>query len=322
METKRRKHNFDYWYQKCTTQSISIPYKLKNPTCTLLRLTSTSFYCPGQLKPYKDEHNKLFPIDNLGELVPAINRHLKICEGGVAYKTYFGQETNIPARIPSGMSLFQQPKHLTQDLIEKTLHDLDELFHNPFHKSNKSIFMMPQNRGPTNTILFYARKGKQPTFEESLKILYNITPNLCQYILIYHNIVKNILKIDLDEMKKVNMSIVHYDSRAGLNPHVDTVHIFDNTLGPIFTVAIGNSLKMLDLLPVLLPNEKAKRLYSKPNQIMVMDGESRILWAHAKPWGYMPEQFTLVFKFPALSNPSKVTNFEFENVQINIPTYV
>jgi hypothetical protein len=55
---------------------------------------------------------------------------------------------------------------------------------------------------------------------------------------------------------------------------------------------MGDSEKMLDMLRVLLQDvHQPVRLFSKPNEIMVIDGESRIQWAHAKPWGYIPEQF-------------------------------
>lgn len=103
---------------------------------------------------------------------------------------------------------------------------------------------------------------------------------------------------------------------AGINPHVDSVYCFDGTLGPIFTVAIGNSEEMLGILPVLYPafSQVPVRVFSQPNEIMVMDGVSlaRILWAHGKPWKYPHEQYTLTFKFPELCKKTRVIEHHCE----------
>ena len=131
------------------------------------------------------------------------------------------------------------------------------------------------------------------------------------------------LGVSIGDVPGTSLSLVHYDEMAGLNPHVDTVHIFNATLGPIFTVAMGESEKMLDMLPVLLPTDVLPfRIFTDPNEMMIMDGEYRILWAHAKPWKYDHEQFTLVFKLPELKKKLKTTSFAFEDVNIEIPSYI
>ena len=48
------------------------------------------------------------------------------------------------------------------------------------------------------------------------------------------------------------------------------------------------------MVPVLLPDTyKPIRIFSLPNEIIMMDGEASTLWAHVKPKEYPHEQFTL-----------------------------
>ena len=118
----------------------------------------------------------------------------------------------------------------------------------------------------------------------------------------------------------MSMTLVHYDPMGAINPHVDTVYMFGGTLGPIFTVAMGPSEKLIDLLPVLTPtSEKAVRLFSKPNELMLMDGTVRTLWAHSKPWNYPHEQFSLVFKCPEFRTKTHTIPFDFEGTALTIP---
>ena len=83
----------------------------------------------------------------------------------------------------------------------------------------------------------------------------------------------------MKEMELLQFTLVHYDKSAGLNPCIDSIHMFQNTIGPIFTVAMGETEKLLDMLPLLLPptEESPVRLYSQPNDIIVMDGPARVL---------------------------------------------
>jgi alkylated DNA repair dioxygenase AlkB len=303
--------------------SVTIPVKVRRFRCFAIKTSSESYRASNNLKPYQDSAGVTYPIDSLSELVPAVNRHLKICEKNKAFKTYISDCTGKDCPVPDGMHLFETPIEITEKLSCHALRDVNKLYKDPEYMNDPRIHMLERNKYPTNEIVFYSRTHKQPAYHEVCSILAEATPALFEYIKIYANIIKAVLGLTEDEMQQVCLSLVHYDPQAGLNPHVDTVHIFCGTLGPIFTVAMGESDKMLDMLPVLLSNEFiATRLVSKPNQIMVMDGPARILWAHAKPWRYNKEQFTVVFKFPELAKKVRVVRHCFENVEFDIPYYV
>lgn len=192
---------------------------------------------------------------------------------------------------------------------------------NPKHRANHKIHAAKLTPSPACNFLFYPGCGKGPIhIKEIFEILFVEAPALARYILIYLSVIRDLLRLDDNDMETVAMTINHYDPMGAINAHVDTVFIFNGTLGPIFTVAMGPSEKMLDLLPVLLPNAiRPVRLFSKPNEIMLMDGEARTLWAHAKPWNYPHEQFSVVFKFPEFRTKTHATTFEYEGVPLSIP---
>jgi hypothetical protein len=311
------------WYDEKRSKSTVAPTKIGIPEAHAIHANSERYRAHGKLRPYKDASGIIYPINHIRELVPAANRYLKQCERGRAFKTYYENDTHKPAPPPAGMHIFAAPVDITEDLTLDALKDMNLLYKDPKYKRDPRIHMLEQHASPTNSILFYSRDHPQPSFMEVIRILRAETPRLAEYVMIYFNIVRGILGTDDEEMERVSLTLVHYDSKGGLNPHIDTVHLFGDTLGPIFSVAMGDSLKMLDMLPVLLPATHAPtRLFSKQNEIMVMDGESRILWAHAKPWLNIDEQFTLVFKFPELRKKVRTESYVFEDTLINIPYYV
>ena len=311
------------WYDEKRSRSTAKPVKIRIPEAHVINTNSERYRAHGKLRPYKDAGGIIYPINHIRELVPAANRYLKKCERGRAFKTYYENDTHKPAPLPAGMHIFAKPVDITQELTLDAIKDMNLLYKDQKYKQDPRIHMLKHNSSPTNSILFYTRDKTPPSFMEVIQILQAETPRLAEYVMIYFNIVRGILGTNDEEMERVSLTLVHYDSEGGLNPHIDTVHIFGDTLGPIFSVAMGDSLKMLDMLPVLLPATHAPtRLFSKQNEIMVMDGESRILWAHAKPWLNINEQFTLVFKFPELKKKVRTDSFVFEDTPISIPYYV
>jgi hypothetical protein len=100
----------------------------------------------------------------------------------------------------------------------------------------------------------------------NFKILFTEAPSLAKYALMYLSVVRDtgILRLETHELEEVDMTLLHYYPMGGINPHVDTVHLFNDTLGPIFTVALGPSEKALDILPLALPDSyKPVRVYTK-----------------------------------------------------------
>jgi hypothetical protein len=297
------------------------PTEIEHPPTHLLVVMSEDYRLLGKLTPYTDSSGKTYPLDSWMEIVPAVNRCMKTCVKGKMIKTFLSDDTRQPAPLPSGMHMFSAPCELTECLIKGALCDAHEIYWNPKHRANKMIHMIEGSRAPACNLLFYPGcSQKNPRIEEVFQVLFAEAPSLARYALMYLSLIRDILKLDDEELGSVTMALNHYDPKAGINPHVDTVFMFNGTLGPIFTVAMGPTEKLLDLIPVLLPDSyKPVRIFSKPNELMLMDGEARTLWAHSKPLNYPHEQFTLVFKCPEYRTKTHTVPFEFEGTSLDIP---
>ena len=303
---------------------LSIPTLLQRPKICQLNLMSENYRLHGQkLIPYTNAEGVTFPLDSWMEIVPAVNRFMKTCIAGKMIKTYYSDDTGRPARSPSGLHVFAVPRDITQDLIMDAMKDLEKIYWTNRYRQDKRIHIQKHTASPACNLLFYAGcSADQPKISNIFQILFAEAPALARYALMYLSVIRDILKLDSDKMDLVNMTMVHYDPLAGINPHVDTVYLFNGTLGPIFTVAMGPNEKMLDLLPVLLPDSyKPVRLFTKPNELMLVDGESRALYAHGKPLNYPYEQYTLVFKCPEFQTKTHSTLFELDGKILEVPSH-
>lgn len=315
----KRERGFNTWYETAKSPRIS---RIARPKAHPLVL-SDSYKAHGRLIPYTDSDGVSYPLNCVQELIPAANRHLKKCDAGRAYKTYFSELQAGGCDVPEGIFVYEVLVHLP--LAHQALQEIDTLFKHPMHTKDRRIHMLKANPPPTNIILFYTRdeEQSQPTFIEAMQRVYEAAPALATYIMVYFNLIREILRIDSDEMEKCLLSLIHYDKHAGLNPHIDSIHMLGDTIGPIFTVAMGNAEKMMDMLPIMMdPHTTPVRIYSQPNQLMALDDPARIMWAHALPWRYPHEQYTVVFKFPALRTVIRKKTFTFEQTEIEIPYYI
>jgi len=301
---------------------LSIPNEIEHPKTHVITPMSKDYrLCEKKLVPYTDSNGVTFPLISWMEIVPALNRFLKTCANGKMIKTFFQDDTQIPTSPPSGLHIFAVPSDIPESLITDALEDVNRLYWAPKHRADNRIHILKPSPPPACNLLFYSGcGGTQPKISDVFQVLFAEAPALARYALMYLSVVKDILRLDKEEMDSVNMTLVHYDPMGGINPHVDTVFLFDGTLGPIFTVAMGPYEKALDVIPVLLPDTyKAVRVFTKPNEIMLMDGISRTLYAHGKPLKYPHEQFTLVFKCPEFRTKTHSVPFEYEGTTLTIP---
>ena len=281
----------------------------------------------AKLEPYRDKKGLTYPINDIREIIPAANRYLRRCVEMRAFKTYLdgvSEEKALNVVIPDGLHVFDIPSTISVEIASDALLDIKHLFKRQIVNRDHGILMLNPNSRPTNTILFYSRDGPQPSFLEVLQCLYYEAPSLARYIVMYCAVFMQLLKIDEGQLHRAQISLVHYDSLAGLNPHIDSIHQFEDTMGPIFTIAMGNDEKMFDMLPTLIDGTPV-RIYSQPNQFTVMDGMSRVGWSHGLPWGCELEQWTVAVKFPGIVGeelPLRFEEFHYNGVVTRVPYYL
>lgn len=310
-------------YENMRTLTLTKPIEVKQVITHRLDVVSEDYRLLGKLTSYTDSDGKSYPLNTWSEIVRRTNYCMKSCVNGKMIKTYFLDDTNQPAPTPNGLHIFAVPREITEYLIQGALQDADNLYWNPRHRSNRFLHMIKPWPEPACNMLFYPGcSEKNPSIKDVFKFLFAEAPCLAKYALIYLTIMRDILGLDHDEMESVSLCLNHYDPNAAINPHIDTVFTFNGTLGPIFTVAMGPSEKLIDLLPVLLPDSNMPvRVFSKPNELMMMDGEARTLWAHSKPWNYPHEQYTLVYKCPEFRTKKHDIPFEYEGNRLGIPCH-
>ena len=310
---------FNTWYTAMHSRPVRIPV-LTIPVIKPLNIQQS--YRAHNLHPYVDGSGQTFPLDHIREIIPSANRYLRTCNKNKAFKTFYTDRLYAGiGELPDGLHIFDfavEPALATNAIMEIT-----SLYEKQVYNRDPKILMINPNTHPTNTILFYSRDGEQPTFLDVIEILHTHAPNLAEYIMVYCKVIMGLLKLDKMELEKSQISLVRYDRTAGLNPHIDSIHQFGDTIGPIATIAIGTGEKMFDMLPTLL-NETINpvRIYSQPNQITIMDGMARVAWSHALPWGYDQEQFTVAIKFPALQTPKRHETFLYQDVVTAVPYYL
>ena len=310
---------FETWYSKMYEQQITTP-RLTTLDTKILKIEES--YRALRLQPYVDKSGIVFPLNHIREIIPSANRHLRTCAGGKAFKTFFTSRFIDGEQIlPDGLQIFDFD--VEKELALNAMTEITKLYNTQVRNRDPRILMINPNTRPTNTILFYMPGGEQPTFLDVIKILHTHTPNLAEYIMTYCRAIMGLFSIDQAQLETSQISLVRYDPKAGLNPHIDSIHQFRDTIGPIATIAIGTDEKMFDMLPTLLTAEnKPIRIYSQPNQITIMDGMSRVAWSHALPWGYNQEQYTVAIKFPALGTPKRHKNFVYQGVTTQVPYYL
>lgn len=309
-------------FQDLKNLELGKPTRVENVIAHVLKVMSEEYRLLGKLTAYTDSNGNSCPLDHWNEIIRRTNFTLKTCVNGkMIIKTYYADDTSEPTKPPKGMHIFAPPREITQDLIQDALHDAREIYWNPVHRANKDIHITKNTPSPACNMLFYTGcPHREPNIKNVFKILFTHAPALATYALIYVRMMMDILRLDIEEMESIYMALNHYDPDAAINPHIDTVYPFKGKLGPIFTVAMGQSEKMIDLLPVLLPDShQPMRIFSKPNELMLMDGEVRTLWAHSKPWNYPHEQFTIVFKCPEFQTKTHETEIEYEGHKLTIP---
>lgn len=310
-------------YDSLKDLKLANPIEVEHARTHLIQPMSEDYRLFGKLTAYTDASGKTYPLDSWMEIVPSINRVLKTCVNGKMIKTFFSDDTHKPACTPSGMHVFAVPREITECLIRDALRDANNIYWNPRHRANRSIHMIKPAPVPACNLLFYAGCGQgNPSIKDVIQILFAEAPALARYVLMYLSAIRDIFRLDHDQMQSVILCLNHYDPNAAINPHVDTVFLFNGTLGPILTVAMGPSEKMIDLLPVLRPDSyQPVRVFSKPNQLMLLDGEARTLWAHSKPWNYEHDQYTLVFKCPEFHTKTHDIPFEYDGHSLPIPCH-
>lgn len=235
----------------------------------------------------------------------------------IRMKTYYNdkkkQIKNYKKLLPRDLCIFKSC--LTQDELEHIYIHLEKIFSE--YRDLNIIYSYQKSRGLT--YLFTGEKQETQYCDKTLIFLKSYNKHfykLIKKILYGISVVYNIKIKDL--YKKTQFVPLKYEKDDGIWLHIDNVARYDQ--GPIMTISIGPKITYVDFVPSLLYDLKlddSHDEYYKPlrfeineGQLLIMDGSSRMEWAHGLPYNvpYEKTKYTLMFKCDKFSEQRKITN--------------
>ena len=131
--------------------------------------------------------------------------------------------------------------------------------------------------------------------DETLGALDAAAPVLAEFCREYYRLMSRIYRFDpVATAKKVQIVFLRYDPGHGIWLHIDNVSRYDR--GPIATVSLGPPDVTYDLTPSLAEAGAPIRVRMREGDLVVMDGRSRMEWAHGLPYGLPSYKYTIMFK--------------------------
>jgi hypothetical protein len=228
----------------------------------------------------------------------------EIRHGG--FKTFLHDQT-MPCTtgLPRGFSLLHK-MDLPAELFSLATSELKRLFLDedvtPSHLMNGKTRNQEPEAGLT---ILYILKDPPVYFMDVLKILHENYRPLAEFVLLHALAFMNLLGGSMDDLRASSLTFVRYRFEQGIRPHIDGVKDFRKTFGPIFTIAMGEGEKFLDLFPTV-PSTSSSctdpkfpvRVKTAQYQTILLQGPSRAEYSHAVPFGNQNEHMTIAFKFP------------------------
>ena len=107
---------------------------------------------------------------------------------------------------------------------------------------------------------------------------------------------------------RTQIVLLRYNPSYGIKLHIDNIARANS--GPIATVSLGPPTVTYDLTPTLSAVGVPIRLVMGEGDIVVMDGKSRLEWAHALPFNNHYYKYTVIFKFDAFENNQEQVGYQ------------
>lgn len=286
-------------------------------------------FFPQQIKNSK---GKTYKLDGLGWKVAHCNEIIR------RYSN-ISDQIGTKCSCPSGLYVFESIEHdmqLVRTEIQQLFRIIEEGPSERNIRQNDPRFLMRVG-SEENTILFISPPDvPQPKFLDCMEVIGSYSRDLYRFIAEHRHFCATVMNIGEDEFNATcQLQIIHYPPGRGIKQHIDNLTLFQHTIGPIFTVNIDATPKSFDLFPVISSTKSvpgnaisrtnaqsktqagsAVRLVTTEGQITVMDGVSRIMWAHAIPQGNLTDCYTVAFKFPAMSKARVVARSEVYDADI------
>lgn len=225
---------------------------------------------------------------------------------------------NSRCRCPDGLHVLDR-LNLSNYVYKNAVHELRRLFSDEDSNPTELATLRGQERGRGSgsrlTILFLA-KDPPLEFLQVLEFLHESYKPLAEFVLVYALAYMHLMGGSLRDLYSCSLTFVRYKPNTGLKPHIDGVKDFGNSFGPIFTLAMGEGVKRLDMLPTILnasvSSSTPVRVFTEQFQTVLMQGPARAEYTHGVPFGNSAEHMTIAFKFGAIQ-ATRMEQREYRN---------
>jgi hypothetical protein len=235
----------------------------------------------------------------------SIPEKLYFIKKNIRYKTQIKQVTNKKyTALPQGLILLKNTGIYNKNLK----YSLEYIF------KNYKKFNIPASEQPSRglTYLFTLPPGDNKIITKNLTInsksTLQVLNKYCKPL--FHTINNYISKVcnyyNINEELFINKSqivLLKYEQNEGIWLHIDNIARYDQ--GPIITFSIGPEKIYYDLAPSIVSDNDIKKYNYKPfrveltnDDILIMDGPSRMEWSHGLPYNanYKDIKYTIMLK--------------------------
>lgn len=228
--------------------------------------------------------------------------------------SYFDMKTLPLGRtvLPKGLCLFK--KILTNSELNK----LHEYFNDIFINQRKYKIMSSDQSGRGLQYLFTGDDCKRQYYKKTMEQIkriniefFNIMRKHIFYIIGIYKKYKSITELEKFLNEKCQIIILKYMDNRGIFLHIDNIARYDR--GPIISSSVGPRYSYVDFTPTLLhekKNHNPVRYKIPQGDVLVMDGPSRMEWAHGLPSNanYEKTKYSILLKFDKFGKQNCVYN--------------
>lgn len=198
--------------------------------------------------------------------------------------------------LPDGLCVFKG--NLNDGAMNNLHKGLEYIF------ANLTKFKLQHDIADEKIFLFGT--GDVQKWHNAQKELRRVQPAVAQYVKSICTFLQKKFNIPQDIIDNgLKFTIIKYTQERGIKLHLDNVT--RTTGGPIITMNVGPEYIYIDLVSVVSDDDPSYRVRVDKGELLLMDGASRLHYAHALPYGfrYNKPKYTVLFLFDKFAELDK-----------------
>jgi alkylated DNA repair dioxygenase AlkB len=253
---------------------------------------------PLEVRALKPQSNKWRFREVMPKDLKSVPERIWFVKKTIRSKTSFADESTPIENpiIPDGFRIWQPPSAATT-LLADARREIAALFERELALPEAERMPFSDQRGSRGLYYVFTRDliEARVSYNEARAALRAATPALADFC---HEHLLHLARIYRlspgDIAKKAQLVLLRYEPGSGIWLHIDNVARYDR--GPIVTISLGPPDVTYDLTPTLTDKGVPIRVRMREGDLVIMDGRSRMEWAHGVPYGLETYKYTVMFK--------------------------